>query len=122
MPFQRSKTQLEITQDQRDVLFRIASSRTDQARRVERARLLLLLADGQHPNDIGKQLNMKPLKIYRLLHKARELRPIMELDDLKRSGRPPLRLHRRHVFGSHPRLVRSQKILDIPTNYGQRVY
>ncbi|WP_231877748.1 IS630 family transposase [Ferroacidibacillus organovorans] len=89
MPFQRSKTQLEITQDQHDVLSRVSSSRTDQARRVERAKLLLLLDEGQHPNEIGKQLSMKTLKIYRLLNKALELGPIAALDDLKRSGRPP---------------------------------
>ncbi len=89
MPFLRSKSQLEVTKEQRAILTRVAGSRTDQARRVERARILLLLADGQHPHDIGKQLNMKPLKIYRLLNKALELGSITALDDLKRSGRPP---------------------------------
>ncbi len=89
MPFVRSKAQLELSRDQRDTLTRVAQSRTDQARRVERARLLLDLADQQTPNEIATERNIQPVKVYRLLNKALEIGPIAALDDLQRSGRPP---------------------------------
>lgn len=89
MPFVRSKAQLELSKDQRETLTRIAQSRTDQARRVERARLLLELADQRTPNEIAAERNIQPVKVYRLLNKALEIGPIAALDDLQRSGRPP---------------------------------
>ncbi len=89
MPFVRSKAQLELSRDQRETLARVAQSRTDQARRVERARLLLDLADQRTPNEIAAEHNIQPVKVYRLLNKALEIGPIAALDDLQRSGRPP---------------------------------
>ncbi len=89
MPFVRSKAQLELSKDQRETLTAVAGSRTDQARRVERARLLLDLADQRTPNEIAAEHNIQPVKVYRLLNKALEIRPIAALDDLQRSGRPP---------------------------------
>ena len=89
MPFVRSKAQLELSKDQRETLTAVAQSRTDQARRVERARLLLDLADQRTPNEIAAEHNIQPVKVYRLLNKALEIGPIAALDDLQRSGRPP---------------------------------
>ena len=89
MPFVRSKAQLELSKDQRETLTRIAQSRTDQARRVERARLLLELADQRTPNEIAAERKIQPVQVYRLLNKALEIGPIAALDDLQRSGRPP---------------------------------
>jgi transposase len=88
MPFQRFVARLLLSDEQREILSRVANSRTDQARRVERARALLMLGEDRHPKDIGKELGIDPLKVYRLRTKALEFGPVVALDDLKRSGRP----------------------------------
>jgi len=55
---------------------------------MERARLLLQLADGVLPKDLAQESDTPITTVYRLLNKALELGVVAALDDLQRSGRP----------------------------------
>jgi transposase len=88
MPMQRRKPALVLTEDQRAILTRVSVSRTDQQRRVERARILVAFADGESISSICRRLGTYRRKVERLVDKALELGPVAALDDLKRRGRP----------------------------------
>ena len=88
MPFQRQRPDLLLTDEQRSTLTTVSRSRTDQQRRVERARILLAYADGESISAIARRLGTNRRKIDRLVDKALQLGPVAALDDLKRRGRP----------------------------------
>ena len=88
MPVQRQKPDLVLTEEQRGVLTRVSSSRSDQQRRVERARILVAFADGESISGICRRLGTYRRKVERLVDKALALGPLAALDDLQRSGRP----------------------------------
>lgn len=88
MPFQRQRPDLLLTDEQRSTLKMVSGSRTDQQRRVERARILLAYVDGESISAIARRLGTNRRKIDRLVDKALELGPLAALDDLKRRGRP----------------------------------
>src|SRR4051812_20269843 len=48
----------ELTAEERHSLERLAASRTAQARSVERARILLAIADGRRPGQVAKDLGL----------------------------------------------------------------
>jgi len=72
--------------EQRGPLFQVANSRTDQARRVERARAFWMSSEDRYQKEIGKGFGIDPLKCYSLRTKALEFSPIAALD-VKRSWR-----------------------------------
>lgn len=88
MPVQRQKPGLILTEDQREILTRVSVSRSDQQRRVERARILVAFADGESISSICRRLGTYRRKVERLVDKALELGPLAALDDLQRRGRP----------------------------------
>lgn len=88
MPFRCSKPALVLSEDDLILLRRLSASRTEPARRVERARLLLQLAEGTAPKTIAETSGTHTTTVYRLLNKALELGVVAALDDLQRSGRP----------------------------------
>ena len=55
---------------------------------MERARLLLQLADGVPPKTLVQESRTPITTVYRLLNKALELGVVTALDDLQRSGHP----------------------------------
>ncbi len=89
MPFQRQRPDLLLTDEQRSTLTAVSRSRTEQQRRVERARILLAYADGETVSAIARTQGTNRRKIDRLADKALQLGPLAALDDLKRRGRPP---------------------------------
>lgn len=88
MPFKRTKAELHLSQEDRNFLENIDQSRTEEVRRVERARMLLLFADNVSVPKIAEQLNTNPPKVYRCIDKALAFGVQTAVGDLKRSGRP----------------------------------
>lgn len=89
MPFQSKKEKLILTETEREMLQRISQARTEEYRRVERARMLLHFADGLSIPKIADVLNTTVPKVNRCVDKALALGPEAALEEEKRSGRPP---------------------------------
>jgi len=88
MPTTQQRPGLKLTNEQRSAMTAVSTSRTDEQRRVERARILLAYADGESVAAIVRRLGTYRRKVERLVDKALELGPLAALDDLKRRGRP----------------------------------
>jgi transposase len=78
---------LELTAEERHALEQLAHSRTVQARFVERARILLALADGQRPSQIAKDLGISRPMVYTWIHRFHE-QSLHGLEDRPRAGCP----------------------------------
>ena len=89
MPFQSTRAELELSDQIRDELTAIAKARTEQASRVERARMLLAYADGETVSAIARQMNTNRPKVERCIDKALQFGAIASLGDLPRKGRQP---------------------------------
>src|SRR5699024_12083087 len=72
MPFKRTKAELHLSQEDRDFLEKINQSRTEEVRRVERARMLLLYVEDISVLKIADRLNTNPQKVYRCIDKRSE--------------------------------------------------
>src|SRR3954462_12298687 len=77
----------ELTTEERHTLEQLAHSRTAQARLVERAQILLALADGHRPSQIAQRLGLSRPTVYTWIHRFNE-RGLRGLEDRPRSGRP----------------------------------
>src|ERR687893_2423911 len=77
----------ELTTEERHTLEQLAHSRTAQARLVERARILLAVADGQRPSHVAKELGLSRPTVYTWLHRFNE-QGLQGLGDRPRAGRP----------------------------------
>jgi transposase len=89
MPFKSKKEKLHLADADREMLQRISKARTEEFRRVERARILLHYADGLSIPKIAELLSTTVPKVNRCVDKALELGPLAALDEEKRSGRSP---------------------------------
>ncbi len=80
---------IELTAEVRATLTRLATSRRSQVRVAERARIVLLAADGWQNNDIAKKLGTTEKKVgrWRARFAERGMRAIEK--DLPRGGRTP---------------------------------
>lgn len=61
----RTAAAVELNLEQRQALERMARARSMPARLVERARIVLLAADGQENQQIARRMNMTPEKAAR---------------------------------------------------------
>jgi transposase len=77
-----------LTAEERNELQRVARSRTEAVRRVERAQALIAYAEGVRVAEIAQRLRCSEPTIYALLHRFDE-QGIAALDDAPRPGRPP---------------------------------
>jgi len=77
----------EFSPEERQALERLASSRTARARTVERARILLAIADGRRPSQVAQELGLSRPTVYTRLHRFNE-RGLAGLEDRPRAGRP----------------------------------
>src|SRR5512135_3204243 len=77
----------ELSAEERQALEHLASSRTAQARLVERARILLAVADGRRPSQLAKQSGVSRPTVYTWIHRFND-QGLSGLDDRPRSGRP----------------------------------
>ena len=88
MPFISKRAKLKMSIEEKNMLEKIVSSRSETVSRVERAKILLLYYKGKHISGIAKELHTNRPKIERCLNKAIELGIKTGLDDLPRSGKP----------------------------------
>ena len=77
----------ELTPEERYALEQLAHSRTAQARLVERAQILLAVADGHRPSHVAKELGLSRPTVYTWLHRFNE-QGLQGLGDRPRAGRP----------------------------------
>jgi transposase len=78
----------EMTADERAELTRLTRSRKTEARVVERARILLALADGERPSAIARRLGVTRITVYGRLRRFNRA-GLRALHDDPRTGRPP---------------------------------
>lgn len=76
-----------LTEDENQALQRISRSRTEEVRRVERARILLALGAQERVAAIAERYQRSLPMIYQLLHRFNAL-GLLALDDAPKSGRP----------------------------------
>jgi transposase len=77
----------EITSDEYQELQRISRSRTDEVRRVERAKILLALGAKERVATIAERHQRSLPMIYQVLHRFNGI-GLAALDDAPKSGRP----------------------------------
>ena len=70
MVFKRVKQHITLTDDQRKMLESIVKSRTAQRRVYERARIMIMDADGVSASEIARKLNTNRTKVYLVIDKA----------------------------------------------------
>jgi transposase len=78
----------ELAPEEHQALEHLASSRTAQARFVERAQLLLAIAEGRRPSRVAKDLGISRPTVYFWIHRFNE-QGLRGLEDQPRAGRPP---------------------------------
>ncbi|OGX60638.1 MAG: integrase [Paenibacillus sp. RIFOXYA1_FULL_44_5] len=89
MPFKSKKAKLVLSEEEHGMLQRLSQARTEEFRRVERARMMLHYADGLSIPKIAESLNTTVPKVNRCIDKALEQGVEAALDEEQRSGRPP---------------------------------
>ena len=76
-----------LTDEERQALEQIARSRTEAIRRVERARIILALADGEKARAVAQQFKVCEASVHYRRKRFNEA-GLAGLEDLPRSGRP----------------------------------
>ena len=84
----RTPEALRLTEGDREALELVARTRTEQARRVDRARMLLWKADGRSLAEIARSLGANVNTVALCVRKYREGGVEAALSDAARSGRP----------------------------------
>jgi transposase len=85
----RTKVQLrELTAEERQAVARLARSRTDEARLVQRARIIERLAAGERPGAVAGRVGLSRNQLYQWLHRF-NAEGLAGLRDRPRKGRPP---------------------------------
>jgi hypothetical protein len=78
----------ELAADERRVLERLARSRTEEARLVVRAKIVLGLAAGERPYQVADRVGVGRAAAYEWLHRF-NAEGLTGLTDHPRPGRPP---------------------------------
>jgi transposase len=89
MPFKSTKEKLILNEENLHFLKRISQARTEEFRRVERARMLLHYSEGLSIPKIADLLQTTVSKVNRCVDKALEYGIEAALKEEQRSGRPP---------------------------------
>jgi len=89
MPRTRAR-QIVLSKDQQERLERTSRSRTEEARRVERARVLLMAAGGATDDAIASAVGLNKNSVRNTISKFLSLGLDAALSDLARQGRPAL--------------------------------
>ncbi len=88
MPAHGTKATLTLSDEDRRYLEQVQDSRTEEIRRVERARILVAYGEGLPIARIAQTLGVSVPTVYRCVKKALAFGPLAALDDLQRPGRP----------------------------------
>ena len=83
MPFQRRRPWLVLTEEIRARLDTIRHSRTESARRMERAKILLSYVEGSTISSIARGMNTNHPKVERCVDKTPQLGALMVLQDVE---------------------------------------
>ena len=84
----KTPIEIELADDERGILERVARSFTAPHRDVIRAQLILSLADGMSVSAVGRQVGLARRIVCKWAVRFGRKR-LMGLDDAPRSGRPP---------------------------------
>ena len=90
MPFPRKRSALVLAEKDVQLLENLAASRTEPFSRVKRAKMLLAYARGQSVSSIARKEQTDRPVVERCVDKALSGGIMTALQDLARSGRPPL--------------------------------
>ena len=77
-----------LTDEQRVMLSRVARSRTEEVRRVQRAKVVLMAADGDTDKGIGEAVGLGRASVHQVLRKFHAMGVEAALRDLARPGKP----------------------------------
>ena len=80
---------LSCSAEERSALLQLSRSRSEEARLVERAQIILLCLDGKQNDEVARELNIRPNTVG-IWRKRFFEHGIMGLQDLKRSGKPAI--------------------------------
>ena len=95
-----------LTEEERTELERLSRSRKAEQRLVERARIMLMLAEGYKPTEMAREVDRSEPIVYRWLHRFNE-QGLAGLGDARRPGRPQTydEVERGHIIATartHP--------------------
>jgi transposase len=109
--FMRKAAAIALSEEERCVLQKIAGTRTEEARRVQRAKILLLSAEGEMQKQIAETVGLSRPSVILCLKKYKEAGWEYALADNSRTGRPALISEAAKMW---VRNIACQK----PSNYG----
>lgn len=78
---------VQFTNEERDELRRISSSRMEPAAHIQRAKALLMYEEGISNQIIAQEIGFSTVTLSKLVNKCLLIGPIASLDDLPRSGK-----------------------------------
>lgn len=78
-----------ITERERELLSKLSKSRTEEARRVQRARIILHAADGDGDMKIAAAVGLNKNSVHATIQKFHSMGLDGALADMARKGRPP---------------------------------
>ncbi len=81
----KKRGKLICTQDERERLVKISKSKTEEMRRVQRAKIFLLYMEGTPVAKIAKEVGLSRESIYANIDKALAFGPVAGLSDLSGS-------------------------------------
>lgn len=90
MPFKPKRPRLVISADVKSKLEQLSKSRTESATHIERAKMMLAYSNGNSISSIARMLSTNRPKVERCIDKALQFGVLTALDDIPRSGKPPV--------------------------------
>jgi transposase len=77
-----------MTEEEKEAIRRIANSRTEEARKVERARIVRVAQEGKAGRAIAEEVGLNPATVRKWLKRFNE-KGLEGLEDAERPGKPP---------------------------------
>jgi transposase len=115
----------ELSEEEAKQVRKVAHSRTEQARRVQRANIILLSHEGKGVPQISRELNLSQISIRRWIKRFNSAGPqgLQALVDEPRPGRPPTYTQEQvsEVIATaltSPQVVSQQQQLEPPLPFG----
>lgn len=84
----RKRAKLSISEEGLQHLQKVANSRTEAVRKVERAKIMLLVNEGKSNDEIAKEVNVSITMINNIIRKWKTFGAKVALEDLSRPGAP----------------------------------
>ena len=84
----RKRKELTLTEEELAVLRKVANSRTEPQRSVERAKIILLVHAGKTNSEIAEEVNVCQATVNKVVKKWSTFGVMLALEDLARPGQP----------------------------------